>query len=49
MRGSGGVQLSPQQVGSNFRKLWLLAEIPESFKSIPAREALGWQEAGKEP
>lgn len=35
--GSGWVQLSPQQEVSNFKKLWLLAEVLGSFKTTPGR------------
>lgn len=35
--GSGWVQLSPQQEVSNFKKLWLLAQVLGSFKTTPDR------------
>lgn len=35
--GSGWVQLSPQQEVSNFKKLWLLAQVLGSFKTTPGR------------
>lgn len=36
--GSGWVQLSPRQEVSNFKKLWLLAEVLGSFKPGLGRE-----------
>ena len=44
--GSGCVRLSPQQEVSNFKKLWLLAKMLESFKTTPSRGGPG--RAGRE-
>lgn len=46
MMGSGCVQLSPQQEVSNFKKLWLLAKVLESFQTTPSRGGPG--QAGRE-